>query len=162
MNPKSKSFSLGSAIVIPEKGVRYVYYGKGIYKLFHNNLVFCGNRDTKGFCIGHDIGRRKFVEKYCNGVVPEQMEVAPLDLTNLITLNVPPKKSERQILNEKCFEKYKRYKELRASGLSQGNTLEKLGITQSSRGSFLAKGRRLLRKEGSRKEVGKNDYNRIF
>ena len=146
MNLKSKSFSLGSSIVIPEKGVRYVYYSKGIYKLFHNNLVFCGNRDTKGFCNGHDIKREEFIKKYCNGVVPEQMEIAPLDLTNLITLNVPPKKSERQILNEKCFEKYKRYKELRASGLSQDNALEKLGITQGSRSSFLAKGRRLLTK----------------
>jgi len=162
MNLKSKSFSLGSSIVIPGKGVRYVYYGKGIYKLFHNNLVFCGNRDTKGFCIGHDIKRKEFIKKYCNGVVPEQMEIAPLDLTNLITLDVPPKKSERQILNEKCFEKYKRYKELRASGLSQDNALEKLGITQGSRGSFLAKGRRLLTKEETKKEVKKNDYNRIF
>ena len=79
------------------------------------------------------------------------MEIAPLDLTDLITLDMPPKKSERQILNEKCLEKYKRYKELRASGLSQGNTLEKLGITQGSKGSFLAKGRRLLTKEGSKK-----------
>jgi len=162
MNFKSKSFSLGSSIVIPEKGVRYVYYSKGIYKLFHNNLVFCGDRDTKGICNGRDIKREGFIKKYCNGVVPKQMEIAPLDLTNLITLNVPPKKSERQILNEKCFEKYKRYKELRASGLSQGNTLEKLGITQSSKSSFLAKGRRLLRKEETRKEVKKNDYNRIF
>jgi len=162
MNPKSKSFSLGSSIVIPEKGVRYVYYGRGKYKLFHNNLVFCGNRDTKGFCIGHDIGRREFIEKYCNGVVPEQMEIAPLGLTNLITLNVPPKKSERQILNEKCFKKYKRYKELRVSGLSQDNALKKLGITQGNRSSFLAKGRRLLTKEETRKEVEKNDYNRIF
>ena len=150
MNPKSKSFSLGSSIVIPEKGVRYVYYGRGIYKLFHSNPYSCNNRDTKGFCNGHDIGRKEFIKKYCNGIIPKQMEIAPLDLTDLITLDMLPKKSERQILNEKCFEKYKCYKELRASGLSQGNALERLGITQGNRSSFLAKGRRLLTKEETR------------
>ena len=155
MNLKSKSFSLGSSIVIPEKGVRYVYYSKGIYKLFHNNLVFCGNRDTKGFCNGHDIKREEFIKKYCNGVVPEQMEIDSAVFTEL-------EHPKGYMSGEECLKKYKRYKELRASGLSQGNALEKLGITQGSRGSFLAKGRRLLKKEGLRKEVKKNDYNRIF
>ena len=155
MNLKSKSFSLGSSIVIPEKGVRYVYYGRGIYKLFHSNPYSCNNRDTKGFCNGHDIKREEFIKKYCNGVVPEQMEIAPLDLTNLITLNVPPKKSERQILNEKCFEKYKRYKELRASGLNQKNAFERLDINPNSASSFAQRGKRLLRKEETSKEVKK-------
>ena len=155
MNLKSKSFSLGSSIVIPGKGVRYVYYGKGIYKLFHSNPYSCNNRDIKGLCNGHDIKRKEFIKKYCNGVVPEQMEIAPLDLTNLITLNVPPKKSERQILNEKCFEKYKRYKELRAAGLNRRNAFERLGIKPNSASSFLQRGKRLIKKEGSRKEVKK-------
>ena len=148
MNPKSKSFSLGSSVVIPEKGIRYVYYSKGIYKLFHNNLVFCGNRDTKGFCIGHDIKREEFIKKYCNGIVPEQMEIDSAVFTEL-------EHPKGYMSGEECLKKYKHYKELRASGLSQGNTLEKLGITQGSRGSFLAKGRRLLKKEGLRKEVKK-------
>ena len=148
MNPKSKSFSLGSSIVIPEKGVRYVYYSKGIYKLFHNNLVFCGNRDTKGFCIGHDIKRKEFIKKYCNGVVPEQMEIDSV---------IPdiPRNFKWRMSDEECCEKFKHYKELRAAGLNQKNVFERLDIRQNSASSFVQRGRRLLRKEETRKEVKK-------
>ena len=155
MNLKSKSFSLGSSIVIPEKGVRYVYYSKGIYKLFHNNLVFCGNRDTKGFCIGHDIKREEFVEKYCNGIVPEQMEINPAVFTRL-------EHPRGYMSGEECLKKYRRYKELRALGLNQRDALTRLDINPHSASSFVQRGRRLLRKEETKKEVKKNDYNRIF
>ena len=145
MNPKSKSFSLGSSIVIPEKGVRYVYYGKGIYKLFHNNLVFCGNRDIKGFCIGHDIKRKEFIKKYCNGIVPEQMEIDSV---------IPdiPRNFKWRMSDEECCEKFEHYKELRAAGLNQKNAFERLDIRQNNASKFLQRGRRLLRKEETRKE----------
>ena len=148
MNPKSKSFSLGSSIVIPEKGVRYVYYSKGIYKLFHNNLVFCGNRDTKGFCNGHDIGRRKFVEKYCNRIVPKQMEIDSV---------IPgiPRNFKWRMSDEECCKKFKHYKELRAAGLNQKNVFERLDINPHSASGFVQRGRRLLKKEETRKEVKK-------
>ena len=144
MNPKSKSFSLGSSIVIPEKGVRYVYYSKGIYKLFHNNLVFCGNRDTKGFCIGHDIGRREFIEKYCNGIVPKQMEI---DSAVFNRLEHP----RGYMPGEECLKKYKRYLELRALKVNQRNALTRLNINPHSASSFVQRGRRLLRKEVKKK-----------
>ena len=145
MNPESKSFSLGSSIVIPKKGVRYVYYGRGKYKLFHNNLVFCGNRDTKGFCIGHDIKREEFIKKYCNGIVPEQMEINSAVFTKLEHL--------RAIMSgEECLKKYKRYKELRALKVNQRNVLTRLDINPHSASSFVQRGRRLLRKEETRKE----------
>ena len=148
MNLKSKSFSLGSSIVIPEKGVRYVYYSKGIYKLFHNNLVFCGNRDTKGFCIGHDIKRKEFIKKYCNGIVPKQMEIDSI---------IPdiPRNFKWRMSDEECLGKFKHYKELRAAGLNQKNVFERLDIRQNSASSFVQRGRRLLRKEETRKEVKK-------
>ena len=148
MNPKSKSFSLGSSIVIPGKGIRYVYYGRGKYKLFHNNLVFCGNRDTKGFCIGHDIKREEFIKKYCNGVVPEQMEIDSV---------IPdiPRNFKWRMSDEECCEKFKHYKELRAAGLNQKNAFERLDIRQNSANSFVQRGKRLLRKEETRKEVKK-------
>ena len=131
---KSKSFSLGSSIVIPKKSVRYVYYGRGKYKLFHNNLVFCGNRDTKGFCIGHDIKREEFVKKYCNGVVPEQMEINSAVFTKL--------EHPRAIMSEEeCLKKYKRYKELRALKVNQRNALTRLDINPHSASSFVQRGR---------------------
>jgi len=145
MNPESKSFSLGSSIVIPKKGVRYVYYGRGKYKLFHNNLVFCGNRDTKGFCIGHDIKREEFIKKYCNGIVPEQMEINSAVFTKL-------EHSRAIISGEECLKKYKRYKELRALEANQRNALARLDINPHSASSFVQRGRRLLRKEETRKE----------
>ena len=155
MNPKSKSFSLGLSIVIPEKGVRYVYYGRGKYKLFHSNPYSCNNRDTKGFCNGHDIGREEFTKKYCNGIVPEQMEIAPAVFTRL-------EHPRDYMSGEECLKKYRRYKELRALGLNQRDALTRLDINPHSASSFLAKVRRLLTKEETKKEVKKNDYNRIF
>ena len=148
MNPKSKSFSLGSSIVIPEKGVRYVYYGRGKYKLFHSNPYSCNNRDTKGFCNGHDIGRREFIKKYCNGVIPEQMEI---DSAVFNRLEHP----RGYMSGEECLKKYKRYKGLRALEVNQRNALTRLGINPHSASSFVQRGRRLLKKEGSRKEVKK-------
>ena len=145
MNPESKSFSLGSSIVIPKKGVRYVYYGREKYKLFHNNLVFCGDRDTKGFCIGHDIKREEFIKKYCNGIVPEQIEINSAVFTKLEHLRVI-------MSGEECLKKYKRYKELRALEVNQRNALTRLDINPHSASSFVQRGKRLLRKEKTRKE----------
>ena len=148
MNPKSKSFSLGSSIVIPEKGVRYVYYGRGKYKLFHSNPYSCNNRDTKGFCNGHDIEREEFIKKYCNGVVPKQMEI---DSAVFNRLEHP----RGYMSGEECLKKYKRYKGLRALEVNQRNALTRLDINPHSASSFLQRGRRLLRKEEIRKEVKK-------
>ena len=63
---------------------------------------------------------------------------------------------------EECLKKYKRYLELRALKVNQRNALTRLNINPHSASSFLQRGRRLLRKEEIRKEVKKNDYNRIF
>ena len=148
MNPKSEPFSLGSSIVVPEKGVRYVCCGRGIYKLFHDDLTFCGGRDTKGFCNGHDIEREKFIEKYCNGIAPKQMEIDSAVFNKLERLRC-------YMSGEKCLEKFKRYKELRAAGLNRRNAFERLGINPHSASSFVQRGKRLIKKEGSRKEVKK-------
>ena len=144
MNLKSKSFSLGSSIVIPEKGIRYVYYGRGIYKLFHSNPYSCNNRDTKGFCNGHDIEREEFIKKYCNGIVPKQMEINPAIFNRL-------EHPRDYMSGEECLKKYKRYKELRALKVNQRNALSRLGINPHSASSFVQRGRRLLEKGGGKK-----------
>ena len=148
MNPKSKSFSLGLSIVIPGKGIRYVYCGREKYKLFHSNPYSCNNRDTTGSCIGHDIKREEFIKKYCNGVVPKQMEIDSAVFTEL-------EHPKGYISGEECLKKYKRYKELRALKVNQRNALTRLNINPHSASSFVQRGRRLFKKEGSRKEVKK-------
>ena len=55
--------------------------------------------------------------------------------------------------DEECCEKFKHYKELRATGLNQKNVFERLDIRQNSASSFVQRGKRLLRKEETRKEV---------
>jgi hypothetical protein len=71
-----KGYRIGKSIVLPH--VRYVNHGshKGrqAMLMFHSVVIKtngkhktlgCNRMDDSGFCLGHEISREKFLEKYC-------------------------------------------------------------------------------------------------
>jgi hypothetical protein len=73
-----KAHNIGNSIVLAH--VRYVNHGGGINMMFHSQLIRvngqyktlgCDRMDISGFCLGHKMSRKEFLERYCGGVEPE-------------------------------------------------------------------------------------------
>jgi hypothetical protein len=69
---------IGRSIILPHVRFLDSGHGKGGSKLMFHSIVVrvngeyrtlgCDNMDDSGFCLGHEISREEFLEKYCNGV----------------------------------------------------------------------------------------------
>jgi hypothetical protein len=67
------SYRIGKAIVLPN--VRYVNHGgRNTMLMFHSNVIKingkyktlgCDKMDDSGFCLGHEMKRKDFLEKFC-------------------------------------------------------------------------------------------------
>ena len=81
-----KPYRVGNSIVLPH--VRYVNYGirKGRHTMmmFHSLVVKtngkhktlgCNRMDDSGFCLGHEISKKDFMEKYCGIAEAELKEL---------------------------------------------------------------------------------------
>lgn len=66
----TERFCLGAVVVLPH--VRLMRGANGD-RMFHVDTHGCDNRDRAGFCEGHDMKRRTFMEKYCGGVEPRKL-----------------------------------------------------------------------------------------
>lgn len=73
-----KGYCMGKSIILPH--VRYVNNGGSNTMMFHspvtqtNGQLYtsgCNKMDVSGYCLGHKMTRKEFLEKYCNGVEPE-------------------------------------------------------------------------------------------
>ena len=71
-----KAYRIGNSIVLPH--VRFVSHGnrngRRISMMFHSVVVKtngryktlgCDKMDGSGFCLGHEISEKEFLEKYC-------------------------------------------------------------------------------------------------
>lgn len=76
-----KAYCMGKSIVLPH--VRYVNHGvrsrRNIMLMFHsevikingkNKTLGCDKMDNSGYCLGHEISRKEFLERYCGGIEP--------------------------------------------------------------------------------------------
>ena len=78
-----KVYQIGNAIILPN--VRHVYSkGRNSSMMFHSEVeriggkyltLGCDKMDDSGFCLGHKMSRKEFVEKYCIETEPEMLEV---------------------------------------------------------------------------------------
>lgn len=73
-----KAYRIGNAIILPH--VRYVNQGVSNSRMFHSEVIRfngyyqtsgCDRMDVSGFCLGHKISRKDFLERYCGGIEPE-------------------------------------------------------------------------------------------
>lgn len=74
-----KLYGTGKSIILPH--VRYVILdGRNSSLMFHSQLVRnngkyqtlgCEKMDSSGFCLGHEISREEFLERYCGGIETE-------------------------------------------------------------------------------------------
>lgn len=70
-----EAYFIGKSIVLPH--VRYIRHGKiKSMLMFHSHVtkingkhitLGCDKMDDSGFCLGHEISRKEFLEKYCQG-----------------------------------------------------------------------------------------------
>jgi len=78
-----KVYRLGKSIVLPH--VRFVNHGskngRQMMMMFHSlviktngkhKTVGCNRMDDSGFCLGHEISKKDFLEKYCGTMEPEK------------------------------------------------------------------------------------------
>jgi hypothetical protein len=71
---KEKPYCIGCAIIVP--GIaRFVVSGdQASYRMYHyNGNSVCDHRDVSGFCSGHEMARKDFLKKYCDGIVPKRL-----------------------------------------------------------------------------------------
>ena len=71
----NEPYCLGRSIVVPDIGVRYVMNEgdkKPHYMMYH--AFKCNKTGVTGHCIGHEEIRQDFIDTYCNGIEPEQLE----------------------------------------------------------------------------------------
>jgi hypothetical protein len=72
-----KEYRIGNSIVLPH--VRFISHGsrngRRIMMMFHSVVVKtngkhktlgCDKMDSSGFCLGHEISEKEFLEKYCD------------------------------------------------------------------------------------------------
>ena len=74
---------IGNTIILPH--VRHVHSkGRNSSMMFHSEVeriggkyltLGCDKMDDSGFCLGHKMSRKEFVEKYCIETEPEMLEV---------------------------------------------------------------------------------------
>lgn len=80
-----KAYCLGKSIILPH--VRLISQkgrdGRDTMMMFHSTTIKtngkhktlgCNNMDDSGFCRGHMISRKEFLEKYCGGTEPDTKE----------------------------------------------------------------------------------------
>ncbi|MEW6002281.1 MAG: hypothetical protein AB1638_06500 [Nitrospirota bacterium] len=70
-----KVYRIGKSIILPH--VRYVNHGgRKTMLMFHSEVLRingkyktlgCDKMDDSGFCLGHEISRKEFLERYCGG-----------------------------------------------------------------------------------------------
>ena len=68
-----KAYRIGRSIVLPH--VRFVNHGgRNTMLMFHSEVIRingkhktlgCNRMDDSGFCLGHEITKKEFLEKYC-------------------------------------------------------------------------------------------------
>ncbi len=92
---KKEYFIIDGTIVTPK--VKYIpsNYNEGKHgKLYHSILtetmnnngsvnittLGCDSMDKEGFCKGHTIKKIEFIDKYCDGVYPEELKINLRDL----------------------------------------------------------------------------------
>jgi len=81
-----KAYRIGSSIVLPH--VRFVSHGsrngRRIMMMFHSVVVKtngkhktlgCNRMDDSGFCLGHEISEKDFLEKYCGSTEMEAKRI---------------------------------------------------------------------------------------
>ena len=78
---KNKTYFFGKSIVLPH--VRYVSTVNSKVMMMFHALVMkrngkyrtlrCDNMDDSGFCKRHDMSRKEFMERYCNGAGPSSL-----------------------------------------------------------------------------------------
>ena len=71
---KNETYFFGKSIILPH--VRYVStINSKVMMMFHalvikrngrHRTLRCNNMDDSGFCKGHEMSRKKFLERYCN------------------------------------------------------------------------------------------------
>lgn len=77
-----KAYRIGNSIVLPH--VRLISHGsrngRRISMMFHSVVVKtngkhktlgCDKMDNSGFCLGHEISEKEFLEKYCGPIETE-------------------------------------------------------------------------------------------
>jgi hypothetical protein len=70
---EKKAYCLGKSIILPH--VRYINHGsKNTMMMFHTYVVKangkhktlgCDKTDDSGFCLGHEMSRKEFLERFC-------------------------------------------------------------------------------------------------
>lgn len=78
-----KIYHIGNAIILPH--VRHVISkGRNSSMMFHSDVERIGGRyltlgcdkmDESGFCLGHRMDRKEFLEKYCEGAEEVMAEI---------------------------------------------------------------------------------------
>jgi len=68
-----KAYCLGKSIILPH--VRYINHGsRNTMMMFHTYVVKtngkhktlgCDRMDDSGFCLGHEMSRKEFLERFC-------------------------------------------------------------------------------------------------
>jgi hypothetical protein len=68
-----KAYRIGRSVVLPH--VRFINHGaQKNMVMFHSDIIRingkhktlgCNRMDDSGFCLGHEISRKEFLEKYC-------------------------------------------------------------------------------------------------
>ena len=79
-----KVYHIGNAIILPH--VRHVNSkGRNSSMMFHSHVeriagkyltLGCDKMDDSGFCLGHRMDRKEFLEKYCKEVEAEMIEIS--------------------------------------------------------------------------------------
>lgn len=80
---RTKAYRIGKSIILPD--VRWVIldsrHGCMMFhsKVVRNNrkyeTVGCDRMDSSGFCLGHEMSMKEFLEKYGSGIEAESEEV---------------------------------------------------------------------------------------
>jgi len=73
---KKKAFCVGQSIILPH--VRFVRHGRLKTMMMFHSIVMktngkhktlgCNKMDDSGFCLGHEMSRKDFLNKYCHGI----------------------------------------------------------------------------------------------